>query len=274
MSLSFASLNSGSNGNCYYLGNEQDAVLIDAGLSCKETEKRMKVLGLSIRSIKAVFISHEHIDHIKGIEVLAKKYEIPIYITTPTFENSRCPIPKAHVIWMKNDESIDIGNIKITAFSKYHDAADPTSFVVECNKIKVGVFTDIGQVCENVKHHFQQCDAVFLEANYDREMLMNGHYPYSLKTRISGGNGHLSNDEALDLFLNHRTPKLKYLLLSHLSKENNDPDLVKKLFELNTTNTEIIIASRYEPSLIYEVIHPSNKKAKINTNIKQLNLFD
>jgi phosphoribosyl 1,2-cyclic phosphodiesterase len=274
MSLSFASLNSGSNGNCYYLGNEQDAVLIDAGLSCKETEKRMKALGLSMRSIKAVFISHEHIDHIKGIEVLAKKYEIPVYITPSTFENSRCPIPKAQAIWMKNDETIEIGNIKIKAFSKYHDAADPTSFVVESNKIKVGVFTDIGQVCKNVTDHFKQCDAVFLEANYDREMLMNGHYPYSLKTRISGGNGHLSNDEALDLFLNHRTPKLKYLLLSHLSKENNDPDLVKKLFELNTTNTEIIIASRYKPSLIYEVIHPANKKAKINTKIKQLNLFE
>jgi phosphoribosyl 1,2-cyclic phosphodiesterase len=274
MSLSFASLNSGSNGNCYYLGNEQDAVLIDAGLSCKEIEKRMKALGLSIHSIKAVFISHEHIDHIKGIEVLAKKYEIPVYITAPTFENSRCPIPNERIVWMKNDDSINIGNIKITAFSKYHDAADPTSFVVESNGIKVGVFTDIGQVCKNVTDHFKQCDAVFLEANYDREMLMNGHYPYSLKTRISGGNGHLSNDEALNLFVNHRTPKLKYLLLSHLSKENNDPDLVKKLFELNTTNTEIIIASRYNPSFIYEINQTANHKPKINANIKQLNLFD
>ena len=175
---------------------------------------------------------------------------------------------------MRNDETIEIGNIKITAFSKYHDAADPTSFVVESNKIKVGVFTDIGQVCKNVTHHFKQCDAVFLEANYDREMLMNGHYPYSLKTRISGGDGHLSNDEALELFVNHRTPKLKYLLLSHLSKENNDPDLVKKLFELNTTNTEIIIASRYKPSLIYDLNHLAIKATKINTNIKQLNLFE
>jgi len=274
MSLSFASLNSGSNGNCYYLGNEQDAILIDAGLSCKETEKRMKALGLSLHRIKAIFISHEHIDHIKGVEVLAKKYEIPVYITAPTFENSRCPIPKAQTIWMRNDETIEIGNIKITAFSKYHDAADPTSFVVECNGIKVGVFTDIGQVCKNVIHHFKQCDAVFLEANYDREMLMNGHYPYSLKTRISGGDGHLSNDEALELFVNHRTPKLKFLLLSHLSKENNDPDLVKKLFELNTTNTEIIIASRYKPSLIYELNHLAIKATKINSNIKQLNLFE
>ncbi len=274
MSLSFASLNSGSNGNCYYLSNGKDAILIDAGLSCKEIEKRMKSLGLSIHSIKAVFISHEHIDHIKGIEVLAKKYEIPVYITPPTFENSRCPIPNEQVVWMKNDDTMNIGNIKITAFSKFHDAADPTSFVVECNEIKVGVFTDIGQVCDNVKQYFQQCDAVFLEANYDREMLMNGHYPYSLKTRISGGNGHLSNDEALDLFLNHRTPKLKYLLLSHLSKENNDPELVKKLFELNSTNTEIIIASRYEPSLIYELNHLAIKSSKINANMKQLNLFD
>lgn len=274
MSLSFASLNSGSNGNCYYLGNEQDAILIDAGLSCKETEKRMKELGLSLHRIKAIFISHEHIDHIKGVEVLAKKYTIPVYITPSTFENSRCPIPKEQVIWMNNDQKTDIGNIKVKAFSKKHDAADPTSFVVECNGIKVGVFTDIGQVCKNVMVHFKQCDAVFLEANYDREMLMNGHYPYTLKTRISGGDGHLSNDEALDLFVNHRTSKLKYLLLSHLSKENNDPDLVKKLFELNTTNTEIIIASRYAPSLIYEVIHPSIKKTKIKTNIKQLTLFD
>lgn len=274
MSLSFASLNSGSNGNCYYLGNEQDAILIDAGLSCKETEKRMKALGLSLHHIKAIFISHEHIDHIKGVEVIAKKYTIPVYITPSTFENSRCPIPKEQVIWMNNDQTTNIGNINIKTFSKYHDAADPTSFIVECNGIKVGVFTDIGKVCKNVILHFKQCDAVFLEANYDREMLMNGHYPYALKTRISGGDGHLSNDEALDLFINHRTPKLKYLLLSHLSKENNDPDLVKKLFELNTTNTEITIASRYNPSLIYKINQTAINKPKINANIKQLNLFE
>ncbi len=190
MSLFITSLNSGSNGNCYYIGNESEAVLIDAGIPCKEIEKRMKRLDLSIKKIKAVFVSHEHSDHIKGIEVFSKKYQIPVYITATTLINTGIRIENHLVTSFKANESIKIGTLNILPFPKFHDASDPNSFIVECNKIKVGIFTDIGLPCENVINHFQQCHAAFLEANYDEKMLNESDYPYHLKKRISGGQGH------------------------------------------------------------------------------------
>ena len=254
MSICFTSLNSGSNGNCYYIGNDEEAILIDAGLSCKEIEKRMQLLDLSLHKVKAIFISHEHIDHIKGVEVLSKRYHLPVYITEPTLHNSRFRIPKSNIVILQNNQTITIGGLVVTSFSKYHDAADPTSFTIEYNQKKVGVFTDIGHVCDNVISHFKQCHAAFLEANYDDDMLENGAYPIHLKNRIRGDRGHLSNQQALDLFTAHRHQDLSHLLLAHLSKENNHPELVKNLFQKNSVNTEIIIASRFEPSPIIRLI--------------------
>src|SRR5690606_34419586 len=193
MSLTITSLNSGSNGNCYYIGNENEAILVDAGISCRETERRMLRLGLSIQKVKAIFISHEHSDHIRGINVLAKKHQIPVYITPNTLIFSKLNLAHSPVISFKAFELIKIGNLTITGFPKSHDASDPHSFIVSCNGVKVGVFTDIGVVCDHVITHFQQCHAAILEANYDEELLENGNYPYFLKRRIRGGNGHLSN---------------------------------------------------------------------------------
>ncbi len=144
MALFITSLNSGSNGNCYYVGNENEAVLVDAGISCGEIEKRMKRLGFSMEKIKAVFISHEHTDHICGLAVLAKKYQLPVYITHATLAFGRLRLDNHLIASFTAHEPINIGNLSITAFPKFHDAADPYSFIIDCNKIKVGVFTDIG----------------------------------------------------------------------------------------------------------------------------------
>ena len=250
MSLYFSSLNSGSNGNCYYVGTKTDAVLIDAGLSCREIEKRLKLLGLSINTVKAIFVSHEHGDHIKGVSTLANKYSLPVYITAKTAKNGPRLISHLSKTFTAN-ESISIGDLLINSFSKSHDAADPLSFTIHCNDITVGVFTDIGKVCEEVIRHFKLCHAVFLEANYDSLMLENGRYPLHLKNRIRGGQGHLSNTEALDLFITHRSPNLSHLLLSHLSKENNCPEMVEALFKQHANDVNIIIASRYQSTDIY-----------------------
>src|ERR1700712_5124167 len=169
MSLFITSLNSGSNGNCYYIGNEREAILVDAGISCRETEARMKRLGLSMNKVKAIFISHEHSDHIRGITVLAKKYKLPVYITPLTLQHGGLILNDGLVSEFIADEPVHIGGLAVTAFSKLHDAAHPHSFTVACGNIKVGVFTDIGAVCENLVHHFQQCHAAFLETNYDEE---------------------------------------------------------------------------------------------------------
>lgn len=249
MSLYITSLNSGSNGNCYYVGNANEAVLIDVGISCRETETRMNRLGLSMQKVKAIFVSHEHSDHIRGISVLSKKYNLPVYITQQTLLSGRLFLDR--VVEFKPNDPVYIGDLQITAFKKFHDAAEPHSFVVSCGNINVGVFTDIGAVCDNLIEHFKICHAAFLEANYDEEMLENGRYPYHLKRRIRSGHGHLSNTQALTLFIDHKPKHMSHLFLAHLSKDNNCPKLVYNLFNGYVRGAEIIVASRYEETPVY-----------------------
>jgi phosphoribosyl 1,2-cyclic phosphodiesterase len=251
MSLYLASLNSGSNGNCYYISNGTEAVLIDAGISCRETERRMIRLGLSIRSVKAIFISHEHTDHTRGAEVLSRKYAIPVYITGATYRNSRLNLDPQLLKPFSTDISVHFGDLCVNPFPKWHDASEPHSFTVSSNGIIVGVFTDIGTACEHVVHHLSQCHAAFLEANYDEEMLENGRYPLFLKKRIRGMEGHLSNDQALELFTTHRSPRMELLVLSHLSAKNNHPDLVQEIFNRHANGTKIVVASRYEETEVF-----------------------
>lgn len=253
MSLYITSLNSGSNGNCYYVGNGQEAVLIDAGISCRETEKRMKRLGLEMSHIKAIFVSHEHGDHITGVPALSKKFRLPVFITAATFSNSNIPIEADLIRHFQPHEVIRIGGISVTAFPKFHDAAEPHSFLVSSNEVNVGVFTDLGFACEQLIRYFKQCHAAFLEANYDVNMLEKGNYPYHLKKRISGGQGHLSNEQALQVFLQHRPDHMSHLVLAHLSKNNNHPKLVEDLFQQHAGDTRIIVASRYQETELYHI---------------------
>lgn len=276
MSLYFTSLNSGSNGNSYYVGTKTDAVLIDVGLSCREIEKRMQKLGLSMTTVKAIFVSHEHGDHIKGVSTLANKYSLPVYITSKTAIYGPRLISHLSKTFSSN-ETVLIGDLLITPFLKSHDAADPHSFTVSYQGITVGVFTDIGNVCEEVIRYFKLCHAVFLESNYDALMLENGKYPVHLKNRIRGGEGHLSNKEALDLFITHRSPFLSHLLLSHLSKENNSPEMVEELFKQHANGINIVIASRYQTTDIFRINANSNNHiaAKFQQRVPvQMGLFD
>ncbi len=253
MSLFISSLNSGSNGNCYYLANEDDAILVDGGLSCRETERRMRRLGLSLKKVKAIFVTHEHSDHIYGVPSLSKKYQLPVYITGSTLVNGNLRLKESLVTSFRPYEPTHIGNLSITAFPKLHDACDPHSFIVASPSVKVGIFTDIGLACEDVIKHFEQCHAAFLEANYDEELLDTGKYPLFLKNRIRDGKGHLSNKQAVELFLRHRPSFMSHLFLSHLSKHNNSPKIVKELFTRIAGNTEIIIASRYRETRLYHI---------------------
>lgn len=253
MGLFITSLNSGSNGNCYYLGNDSEAVLVDVGISCREVETRMKRLGLEISRVKAIFISHEHSDHIKGLELLSRKHQLPVYITQATRRQGRVKLEKHLSFSFGPGETVQVGSLSVTAFSKLHDAADPFSFLVSGNGVNIGVFTDIGKACANVIHHFRQCHAAILESNYDEQMLANGNYPYYLKKRISGGQGHLSNTEALELFRQHRSPFLSHLFLGHLSQHNNHPQLVQELFEAHADGVQMIIAPRTGETPVYQI---------------------
>jgi len=251
MPLFISSIASGSNGNCYYIGNGNEAILIDAGISCRETEKRMARQGLSMQQVKAIFVSHEHTDHIKGLSVLANKYQLPVFLSDGTRAGCRLAIPDRLLHPLADLQRVTVGTLEIISFRKYHDAADPHSFLINSEGYTVGVFTDIGRVCERMVDYFGQCDAAFLETNYDVDMLMQGRYPFFLKNRIRSGYGHLSNTEALALFQQHRSPKLSHLFLSHLSRDNNDPDLVYNLFKEHRGDTEIIVAGRYAETPVY-----------------------
>jgi phosphoribosyl 1,2-cyclic phosphodiesterase len=274
MSLSIASLNSGSNGNCYYIGNANEGILVDAGISCRETERRLKHLGLSIKMVKAIFITHEHSDHIHGLPKIIKRHFLPVYMTPLTRSTLKVGWREIPSKPIKAYEPITIGGLTITAIPKFHDAVDPHSFVVSHNNINVGVFTDTGRHCENLIKSFGQCHAAFLESNYDEFMLERGGYPQHLKDRIRKGFGHLSNNEALQLFLNHKPAYMSHLILSHLSANNNKPEIVDKMFSSVAGEIEVIIASRKKETKLYH-IDGSIKAKKPEENQKtQLSLFD
>ncbi len=161
-------------------------------------------------------------------------------------------------------QDVQVGGLSIKAFTKNHDAADPHSFIISCNDVHVGVFTDIGFACKEVVQHFRKCHAAFLETNYDEDLLLNGHYPEVLKRRISGRKGHLSNAQALQLVLSEKPAHMTHLFLSHLSRENNRPDLVYNLFAPHVGKTKIVIAHRDRETEVF-YITPTVKR--------QLSLF-
>lgn len=227
--------------------------MVDVGLTCKEVENRINRLGLSINKVKAIFISHEHSDHIKGLTVLAKKYQLPVYISAATYKSSKLALNETSVFPLAHLQKVNIGDLTIHTFSKFHDAADPYSFTIECNGVRVGVFTDIGAVCDRLISQFKTCHAAFLEANYCPDMLANGNYPYFLKRRITSGYGHLSNKQALELFQNHKPAFMSHLLLSHLSKDNNDPVLVERIFKAVAGETFVQVASRHQETEVFFV---------------------
>lgn len=278
MSLYLTSLNSGSNANCYYIGNQHEALLVDTGLSCRETEKRMKQLDLSMEKVKAIFISHEHGDHITGLAALSKKFQLPVYITDATLRSSRIPVEEHLVRSFTHKMPVSIGQLSIQAFKKSHDAADPHSFMVSDHGTNVGIITDIGYACKQVLKYFSRCHAVFLESNYCDTMLANGNYPYHLQQRISSDRGHLSNAQALELFQQYKSPELQLLILSHLSKNNNRPELVQQLFAPHAGNTQIVVASRYEAGPVFNItgnepVMSLQKRNQLRKNERQLSLF-
>ncbi len=269
MSLQVASLNSGSNGNCYYIGNKNEAVFIDAGISCRETERRMKRLELSLNKVKAIFITHEHADHINGLSKIIKKYKIPVYLTKATRQSHLLAWSESIAINFQAYQPIAIGNLVVTAIPKFHDAYDPYSFLVSDGATTVGVFTDSGRVCDNLNKNFRLCNAAFIESNYDEEMLENGGYTLHLKNRIRGGLGHLSNTEALQLFLTHRPPFMSHLFLSHLSKNNNTPEIALSLFQQVAGNTNIVVAPRSGESEVYTINGESQAREKSHQLLPQ-----
>jgi len=225
----FAAIASGSSGNSIYFGSGRTKILIDAGLSGKKIQDALKDIGVSGKDISGIFVTHEHIDHVKGIGVLSRRFDIPVYATEGTWNAMPSSVgeikPQNKRLVFENTEIV-INDLRVKPYSIPHDALEPVGYSVSVDNFKASVATDIGHVTENIMENIKDCDLLLLESNHDIDMLKNGTYPYPLKKRILGKNGHLSNDMAGKLlaWAVCQNSKLRNVFLGHLSKENNTPD--------------------------------------------------
>lgn len=224
MNCEISVLASGSSGNSIFVRNRNLTVLIDAGLSGKEIERRLRIIGEDAADIDAILITHEHDDHIKGAGVLSRRFDIPIYANELTWQGALAKLGKVrdrNCCLFKDDFMLDETGFE--SFSIPHDALDPVGFIVHAARKKIAIATDMGQITEDVRKKLIGPDFMIIEANHDLDMLMNGSYPWSLKRRIRGEEGHLSNDDTaalLPAIIDSNHPRI---LLAHLSQDNNEP---------------------------------------------------
>ncbi len=229
--MRLCSIASGSSGNCIYVGHASTHLLIDAGISGKRIEQGLCEIGVDPKSLGGILITHEHSDHIQGVGVLARKYQIPLYGTVETFcamQKGKTSVGKIDQMLfqpVRPEEGFMIGEIKVHPFSVSHDAANPVAYSFTADGQKIGMATDLGVYTEKTVEHLMDSEILYLESNHDVNMLMVGSYPYYLKQRIIGDHGHLSNDLAAELLCKLHHNGLKHVVLAHLSKENNYPEL-------------------------------------------------
>jgi phosphoribosyl 1,2-cyclic phosphodiesterase len=229
VTFKFASLGSGSQGNCLIVVSNETCVLVDCGFSIKETELRLERLDIDPNLIDAVLVTHEHGDHVGGVAGFSQKYSIPVYCTQGTLLASRSLEGHLGVEVIKGYAAFKIKDLTVNPYPVPHDAREPSQFTIACGQDKLGVLTDCGSVTAHMIEQLKDCSALFIEFNHDRDMLNRSQYPLTLKHRISGGFGHINNVEAIELLERANGPSLQYVVAAHLSKENNDPDLVRGL---------------------------------------------
>lgn len=229
--MELSALASGSSGNCFYVEHEDNAILIDAGISSKQIVEKLANLKRTADRIKAIFITHEHSDHIRGADVFARAFRIPIYATKKTAKNCFLCSDDKLIHSIKNNGTVKIGGMLVEAFSKPHKCADPVSYNIMNNK-KISIMTDIGFASQNIIDNVSDSDFLCIESNHDLMMLEHGPYPYFLKKWIKSDEGHLSNNQASLCVLEHAPSKLRHIILSHLSKTNNTPDLALDSFNV------------------------------------------
>lgn len=276
MDIHYTSINTGSNGNCFYIGNASEAILVDVGIRKYTLLTRMENLGISMNEVKGIFITHEHADHIFGLRTILKEFPIPVYTTIECYQAIKHLFEPELFRPIETNDSISFEQFTVKSFSKLHDAVNPFSVVIETPKGNIGVITDCGAICESLIHHFKQCQVVFLEANYCPDMLEAGRYPKFLKTRIKGGMGHLSNRQAKELVISYRHAQLQHLILSHLSGNNNKPSIVSETFEGFANDFKITVASRDNHTDLFLLggmqVPPKTIQA-ISPRAQQLDLF-
>jgi phosphoribosyl 1,2-cyclic phosphodiesterase len=227
MSILFQVLASGSKGNAVLVCSPKTRVLVDAGLSGTELVRRLEQAGHSARRLDALIVTHEHQDHVRGVGVLSRRFNLPVYCSRGTLENLPMQIGKlAHTQLFQTGHPYRIGDLLIHPFAVSHDAQDPAGMTIENDDCRLGMCTDLGIVTQLVRQRLQGCRGLLLEANHDPELLMNGPYPWHLKQRIRGRHGHLSNTDTHELLRELFHEGLRAVVLAHLSEINNRPKLV------------------------------------------------
>jgi phosphoribosyl 1,2-cyclic phosphodiesterase len=231
-SLSVCVLGSGSRGNAIYVSDGVTAVLVDAGFSARDIDRRMRSRDLDPARLNAILVTHEHTDHVRGIERLVRRHRLPVYLTAGTHQEA-VPLRSLPEIYpIACGSEFRINTLAIRPFSVAHDARDPAGFTIGSNGLRIGIATDLGHATAMVREHLRGCHMLIVEANHDPEMLMNGPYPWFLKQRIRSRTGHLSNQESCQLLADVLHRGLEEVVLAHLSETNNTP--LKALTEIAT----------------------------------------
>lgn len=269
MTLNFCSLGSGSSGNCYYFGNEHNGILIDAGIPAGNIRKSLKSMGISIQSIVGVLLTHNHTDHIRGLELLTRKNNLPVFTT--------CKIWQSIVPRQNNPSGITLHEIdlqqkfhlagfEIEAFPVSHDAPETIGFHICAGDLKTTIVTDLGHICQTSAPYIKAANLLVIESNYDEKMLMNGSYPHFLKARIRSDHGHLGNHQTSAFLADNIGENLRHICLAHLSNKNNSPEIALQTLQQTfaergiSTNgqLEISILNRHMPSELIPCTHPGN----------------
>lgn len=253
MDLNFCSLSSGSSGNCYYLGNNNHGILVDAGISASAIRKHLKNMDIQMHTIMGVLITHNHIDHIKGLEVLVRKNNLPAFTTRTIWNSILTPRVKISVdcireIPLKQKFSID--GFEIEAFPVDHDAPETIGFHICAGDRKITIATDLGHICQASVPYLKAANLLVIESNYDEQMLMTGSYPWFLKTRIKSDNGHLGNHQTSSFLADIINDNLTNICLAHLSRNNNTPEIALKTINDTFSKRGIILSGRQRISVL------------------------
>jgi phosphoribosyl 1,2-cyclic phosphodiesterase len=250
MKLNFCSLSSGSSGNCYYLGNEFHGILIDAGISAKSIKKFLKNIDVSMQSIMGVLITHNHSDHIRGLEVLTRRESLPAFTTGEIWESILTPqnrISRDCIREIPVQQKFHLAGFDIEAFPVCHDAPATIGFHISAGDKKITIATDLGHICQTAAPYIKAANLLVIESNYDEEMLVNGRYPHFLKARIQSDHGHLGNHQTSGFLAEIINDNLSHICLAHLSINNNTPE--KVLQTLHQTFSERGISLNGHPQI-------------------------
>jgi phosphoribosyl 1,2-cyclic phosphodiesterase len=265
--LKFISFGSGSSGNCYYLATEEDALIVDVGVGVRQLKKHCRDFGVTLSRLHHILVTHDHADHIKSVGSLSYEYRLPVYATELVhkgIDNNYCVQRKVTdelKRFIEKEVTLQLGDFRVTPFEVPHDSSDNVGYFIEAGGTDICIITDAGQVTEEMKAYITKAHHLVIEANHDKEMLLQGPYPQYLKTRIQSNNGHLSNVDCGRAVAENMGEQLRHVWLCHLSEENNHPELARKTVESVLREYGIVAGKDFEldvlkrtiPSGVYEL---------------------